>query len=318
MTFIQDPLLWVRLMVRHGVNWGVAPDFAYSLVARRCLQMGPDDPALRGLDLSRLHNLQTGAEPVRPSTKARFEEAFRGRGLRENWFHAGYGLAENVVGVSWIHGYHLAPQPADRGVDRGVEPPPLVAIGCRLTFHKSLDMRIVNPETRQEVPRDGVAGELWIGGPSVAAGYFGKSELTTETFQGRLAAKAAVAATTKHPSSSGERGVEEGAVVDGTGVDDRTFLRTGDMAFFDDAGRLYICGRIKDLIIINGVNYWRELEVPWKRVFFSLRAHRPRCCLSFACANSARRGTDRAKRVTGRATRMRRGLLLGRRGEPVA
>jgi acyl-CoA synthetase (AMP-forming)/AMP-acid ligase II len=82
-------------------------------------------------------------------------------------------------------------------------------------------MKVVDPTTFEELG-DGVTGELWISGPSVAEGYFGKEELSTTTF----------AAIVK--DCPGQR-----------------FMRTGDLAFFqgDD---LYICGRIKDLVIQNG------------------------------------------------------------------
>jgi acyl-CoA synthetase (AMP-forming)/AMP-acid ligase II len=90
----------------------------------------------------------------------------------------GYGLAENVVGVCWIHGFHLS-EP------RGEEVACLVAVGSRDTFHHSLVVKIVNRESLLEV-EDGETGELWIAGPSVAAGYFKKPELTREVFQAKI------------------------------------------------------------------------------------------------------------------------------------
>jgi acyl-CoA synthetase (AMP-forming)/AMP-acid ligase II len=155
----------------------------------------------------------------------------------------GYGLAENVVGVCWIHGFHLS-EP------RGEEVSCLVAVGSRDTFHHSLVVKTVNRESLLEV-EDGETGELWIAGPSVAAGYFKKPELTREVFQ---------------------------AKINGTG-DNTTFLRTGDLALFQE-GKLSICGRIKDLIIVNGVNYYpRDIEAV---VQDASKATRPGCVAAFA------------------------------------
>ena len=98
-------------------------------------------------------------------------------------------------------------------------------MGSRETFHHSLVVKIVNQESLLEL-EDGETGELWIAGPSVATGYFKKPELTPKVFQAK---------------TNGTR-------------DNTTFLRTDDLAFFQE-DNIFICGRIKDLIIINGVNY---------------------------------------------------------------
>jgi acyl-CoA synthetase (AMP-forming)/AMP-acid ligase II len=171
LTFIRNPLLWLELMSRHRVSWSVGPDFAYRLVARkfREAQAKTKNPIPR-LDLSHIRYLISGAEPVRTTTKETFSMEFARYKLCKNWFHVGYGLAENVVGVCWIHGFHLS-QP------RGEDVSSLVAVGSRHTFHHSLVVKIVDRESFLEV-EDGETGELWIAGPSVATGYFKKPELS--------------------------------------------------------------------------------------------------------------------------------------------
>ena len=67
---------------------------------------------------------------------------------------------------------------------------------------------------------------MWLSGPSVAQGYWGQPSETEETFRASMA-----------------------------GGDERFYLRTGDLGFVDD-GEIYIAGRIKDLIIIRGANYY--------------------------------------------------------------
>ncbi|CAB9528250.1 Putative fatty-acid--CoA ligase FadD21 [Seminavis robusta] len=253
LTFLSNPLLWVQLMSQLKVSWGVAPDFAYNLVTRRFNQAlkasGGKNP-LPGLDLSCIHNLQSGTEPVRPHTKINFENAFSPYGLRKDWFHAGYGLAENVVGVSWIHGYHLStPRPDE---DMG----PLVAVGSRHTFDKSLDVRIVIPETMEEA-EDNTTGELWIAGPSVAGGYHGKPELSKGVFEAKLS------------------GSHREAPIDPS----KRYLSTGDLAFIQN-DNLYICGRIKDLLIVNGRNYYpSDIELAAQE---ASEAIRPGCVAAFS------------------------------------
>jgi acyl-CoA synthetase (AMP-forming)/AMP-acid ligase II/acyl carrier protein len=244
LSFIKAPLLWLELMSRHKVNWSVAPDFAYRLVTRKFNEARKlTNQPIPGLDLSSIRYLQTAAEPIRLDTREYFESAFKDFNLRNTWFSAGYGLAENVVAVCWIHGFHLS-EPRDEEVSR------LVAVGSRHTFHHSLVVKIVDQESLLEV-EDGEMGELWIAGPSVAAGYFKKPELTRQVFQVKM---------------------------NGTG-ENTAFLRTGDLAFFQE-DNLFICGRIKDMIIVNGVNYYpQDIEAVAQDASKDIR---PGCVAAFA------------------------------------
>ncbi len=99
---------------------------------------------------------------------------------------------------------------------------------------------IVDPENSARLT-DGIAGEIWVKGGGVAQGYWRRPELTRQTFQARLTA------------------------------DDDDYLRTGDRGFIED-GQLYVTGRLKDLIIINGKKYApQDIESECERNHVALR-----------------------------------------------
>ncbi|CAB9524378.1 Putative fatty-acid--CoA ligase FadD21 [Seminavis robusta] len=247
LSFIRNPLLWLHLMSKHKVTLGVGPDFAFRLCVRKYkeAQQHGREP-LPGLDLSCLSGIQSGAEPIHLDSKRLFLECFRKNGLREDFFHGVYGLAENVVGVSWSNGYHVSTREEDMN--------PLVAVGDRRMFLPSARAKIVDPQTFKEVD-DGTTGELWLSGPSAAAGYYGRPELSNEVFRAMLQVD----------------GQEEAS--------HDAYLRTGDLAFFEN-DRLFICGRIKDMIIIGGANiYPQDIE---HTVQTASDAVRPGCVAAFA------------------------------------
>ncbi|CAB9529233.1 MSMEG_5435/MSMEI_5285 [Seminavis robusta] len=234
LTFIKKPLKWLDLMSKHKVTLGVAPDFAYHLVARKfkeeMLKKGGKCP-IPNLDLSSIQYLQNGAEPIRLDTHKDFSSTFSDFGLRKTWFCSGYGLAEHVVTVSWLNEYRLSTQ-------RPEDSKSFVAVGSKQTFHPCVDIKIVDPVNKHELPAD-QTGEIWIAGPSIAAGYHGKPELSSKVFQAKLLPQEDSASSQDISSTS------------------TTFLQTGDLGFMQD-GYLFVCGRIKDLLIINGVNYYPQ------------------------------------------------------------
>jgi acyl-CoA synthetase (AMP-forming)/AMP-acid ligase II len=160
-----------------------------------------------------------GAEPVRAATLDRFEATFAKVGFRREAFYPCYGLAEATLIVSG--GRRDAPPT----VWRDPNGPARVSCGrARL----STELTIVD-RARGARCDDGVEGEIWVHGPSVAGGYFGDEEASRETFA---------------------------ATLDGTPEDSR-WLRTGDLGCIVD-GELYITGRAKDVVVKNGVNYAAE------------------------------------------------------------
>ncbi|MFD9596934.1 fatty acyl-AMP ligase [Kitasatospora sp. NPDC059973] len=230
MAFLRRPHLWLELISSRRATHTSAPNFAYDLCARRVT-----DAQLAGLDLGSLVSAGNGAEPVSAATLRRFVERFAPAGFRLDQFNPCYGMAETTLLVS---GTPRGETPALTAVDaealaanelRPVAPggdgPLLVSSG---TVH-DLDVRIVDPATAATLP-DGGIGEIWVRGDSVAAGYWRNPEATAATFRAVTA---------------------EGAA---------GYLRTGDTGALHQ-GRLYVTGRIKEVLIVNGRNlYPHDIE----------------------------------------------------------
>src|SRR5205085_4654692 len=221
------------------------PDFAYALCARKAAQ---EDCS--GLDLSSWEVAFNGSEPVRAETLDRFTEAFAPYGFRREAFFPCYGLAEATLLVS---GDHTTPQPLvrtfsgdalkrNRVVAAALVQPdnsPLVASG---RVGAGQEVLVVNPESMTECRADEI-GEIWVSGPCIASGYYNRPEETAQTF------KAYLADTNEGP-----------------------FLRTGDLGFIRDSA-LFVTGRLKELIIIRGQNYYpHDIEATVQRSTPDLRA----------------------------------------------
>lgn len=214
-VFLQRPVRWLQAITRFKGTHSAAPNFAYDHCTRR---VRPEDRAQ--LDLSGWKVAVNGAEPVRPETMNTFCEAFGDAGFRRTTFAPGYGLAEATLKVT-AAGIGEGPQTST--IDGRV----LVACGRPILDTR---MAIVDPTTNTLMP-DGRTGEIWVAGPSVAAGYWQRHEESEAIFAARTA--------------------------DGGGP----FLRTGDLGLIRE-GQLYVTGRAKDLIIIRGQNYYpQDIEV---------------------------------------------------------
>ncbi|GFH61076.1 hypothetical protein CTEN210_17552 [Chaetoceros tenuissimus] len=220
-TFVQNPLLWIELMSKLRVNWTVAPNFAFRLTARKFMEAKARThrEPIPNLDLTSLKYMQNSAEPIQTDTKAMFEQAFKQYGLNDDWFVGAYGLAESVVGVTFLFEYKMSTYTPNGSTS-------LVAVGHKSCFPKGQTIKIIDTNTLTQVQEKEV-GELWLSGRSVTSGYFGRPQLTQEVFHAKLS------------------------------NDEKQYLRTGDLAFMED-GYLYICGRLKDIIIVNGVNYYPQ------------------------------------------------------------
>jgi len=233
MAFLQKPLRWLSAISRFRGTTSGGPNFAYELCVRR---IAPEQR--KDLDLSSWRVAFNGAEPVREETLERFFEAFAPCGFRREAFYPCFGLAEATLIVSG--GYAQLP-PVIRWFDSGalargrvVDGRPgdegaRAVVGCGNTLPDQ-KIIIVDPETMTRCPPDRV-GEIWASGPSIAQGYWGQPEATQATFRAYL-------------KDTGEG----------------PFLRTGDLGFFKD-GELFVAGRLKDLIILHGVNiYPHDIE----------------------------------------------------------
>ena len=229
-AFIKRPYHWLQAISRYRGTVSCAPNFAYEL----CIEKVTSEQRAT-LDLSSWEVAASGAEPVRSETLKRFTETFAFCGFRKEAFCPGYGLAEATVMVSCgpktAEPVVLEVQKAELLTDLVVtaaieEENTRIFVGCGKT---SIGQKIiiVNPESSLKCQSDQV-GEIWVSGPSVSEGYWNRPKETEKTFRGKLA-------------ETGEG----------------PFLRTGDLGFLKD-GELFITGRIKDVLIFRGGNYYPQ------------------------------------------------------------
>ncbi len=250
--FIQKPLRWLMAISRYKGTSSGGPNFAYDLCVQK---ITPEQKS--ELDLSSWDVAFNGAEPVRWETLQRFTAAFEPCGFRQKAFLPCYGLSEMTLIAT---GCDKSAKPTFLQVDAQAliagrfslaaedseHDFELVGTGEVLPGHEIV---IVDPETQTLCERDKI-GEIWISGPSVAQGYWNRPEDSEQTFRARLA-------------DTGEG----------------PFLRTGDLGFIH-AGQLIVTGRLKDLIIIRGLNYYpQDIEGTVER---SHEALRPGCGVAFA------------------------------------
>ncbi|MFE9748131.1 fatty acyl-AMP ligase [Saccharothrix saharensis] len=226
-AFLYRPSRWLGAMSGRRNVISAGPNFAYDLCVRR---VSAADRS--GLDLSGVVALINGSEPVHAATVARFQDAFEPCGLRPDAQRPSYGLAEATVLVT------AASRPTTTGFDRAAlargrvvvtEDPERasVLVGCGGAVDQHL--AIVDPATGAPVEGDRV-GEIWVCGENVSPGYWSGSR-------------------------SGQDGF--GARLDVPGLPDGPWLRTGDLGVLHE-DQLYVVGRIKDLIVVDGRNHYPQ------------------------------------------------------------
>jgi acyl-CoA synthetase (AMP-forming)/AMP-acid ligase II len=230
-SFLVRPARWMQLLGRHPHALTAAPNFAFELAAGRT-----SDDDMEGLDLSGVLRVLSGSERVHVATLTRFFQRFARFNLRQEALRPSYGLAEATLYVATRpvnqppNVAHFEPEKLSAGhAERctGETGTPLVSYGNP----ESPMVRIVDPETGSERPA-GMVGEIWVRGDNVCLGYWEKPEQTEKTFGGKIVAPSA--------------GTPEGP-----------WLRTGDLGFVDD-DELFIVGRIKDLLIVRGLNHYPD------------------------------------------------------------
>ena len=230
-SFLLRPARWMQLLGKNGLSYSCAPNFAFDLAARRT-----SDGDMSGLDLGDVLGIINGAERVHPATISRFNERFARFNLKDTVIRPSYGLAEATLFVAArrVGRPPLIARFDSEHLSRGRAEPSRNEAGIDLVSYGApwmCTIRIVNPETKAENP-PGEIGEIWVHGDNVAAGYWQKPRETERTFGARLAA----------PSP----GTPEGG-----------WLRTGDLGVMSD-GELFIMGRIKDVLIVDGRNHYPD------------------------------------------------------------
>lgn len=236
-AFLQRPARWLQAITRYRATCSGGPNFAYDLCVRRI-----SDDEVDELDLSSWKVAFNGAEPIRKQTLEDFSEKFGRCGFDRKSLHPCYGLAESTLMATGMDraGSGLQFRGVSRtAMERDEIAPALGSDDETWLVSSGLaagnqDVRIVDSTSFETLPI-GRVGEVWISGPNVAAGYWGRPKETEETFGAHLA------------------------------TDEGPFLRTGDLGFLHE-NQLYITGRIKDLIIIRGQNYYpHDLEFTAQR-----------------------------------------------------
>jgi acyl-CoA synthetase (AMP-forming)/AMP-acid ligase II len=241
MAFVRRPFRWIKQLSAQAAThrtFAPAPNFAYELTAERGLP-----PQGERIDLRNVVGLLNGSEPVTLSAIEKFTKAFAPYGLPATAVKPSYGMAEATLGVSttapdaaasavFLDRAQLA---AGRAVVVAPETPGAVSyVSCGQPFH-DLWAVITSPDGA-EVP-DGSVGEIWLHGDNIGRGYFGREEETQRVFGNKLQSR-----------------LENGSHAEGA-ADNSCWLATGDLGVYLDGG-LYLTGRIKDLIIIDGRNHY--------------------------------------------------------------
>jgi acyl-CoA synthetase (AMP-forming)/AMP-acid ligase II len=244
LAFLHRPVRWLRAISNFRATTSGAPNFAFDLCTRRITR-----EQCEGLDLSSWDLAYNGSEPVRTSTMQRFAEKFAPYGFRLEAFYPCYGMAEATLFATG--GTKSAPpiacvppkvEPIELPDLRGDEGDAQTLVSCGRAWEDTRVV-IVDPKSRRPCLA-GETGELWIAGRSVAQGYWNRPVESKRTFHAYLAK------TNEGP-----------------------FLRTGDLGFVRD-GEIFITGRIKEVIIVRGRNFYpQDIELTAERSHPALRPH---------------------------------------------
>jgi acyl-CoA synthetase (AMP-forming)/AMP-acid ligase II len=266
-----------------------APNFAYALAVRKFKEAYKEQGSSRvpELDLSSVKHMINAAEPVDVEAIADFYRTFGPFGLPDGVVIPTYGLAEHTVFVcsggslvvtvekSQLEAGSIAVVKAESlghslaaAVPTDAAHQTIVSCGCP-SRGEAVDVVIVNHETNEVVAENKV-GEIWVRSPSKAAGYWNKEEQTREDFHAQIVATSSTDADATSSTTAATVGP--------------AYLRTGDLGFLYE-GELFICGRLKDLIIVRGSNHYpQDIERTAEKSHSSLR---PGCSAAFAIKHAA-------------------------------
>jgi fatty-acyl-CoA synthase len=228
LAFIKNATLWLETIHKHRATLTFAPNFAYALVTKRAK---PEQIAR--WDLSRMRGFGCGAEPINPEVMRAFVQTFAPAGVRSEALLPAYGMAEATLAMAFLG--IREPLRTDRidasayhgerkakPISNGANALEVVCCGRPFSRHEFS----IQDETGRKLPEREV-GEICLRGPSVAAGYFRNEEATRKAGMGQ---------------SGG-------------------WLRTGDLGYMVD-GEIYVSGRLKDILIVNGRNYYPQ-AIEW-------------------------------------------------------
>jgi len=225
MAFLQDPFSWLSVISRHQCTMTHVPNFALAHCVKRAT-----DEQLSKLDLRCLRGLFLGAEPIDHRIVKAFIQRFKSAGLDPQAVSSAYGLAEFTVGATRgapMQGLHfdtvdreqLAQGKATPADSNSKETKSIASVGKVIYGHQ-----IMVANTQGQALQNREVGEIWLSGPSIMKGYWENNAATAEVLIER---------------------------------DGQTWLKTGDLGYLVGEA-LYICGRLKEVLIIRGKNYHPE------------------------------------------------------------
>lgn len=248
LAFLQRPMLWLEAVSKYKATHLQAPNFAFRLTARKFSAEDYSNSSAKNkfqLDLSTVRHVINAAEPVDAESIETFYKTFEPFRITRGVIFPTYGLAEHTVFVCSGGKQILALDKHELEVNGKVvvlqndgakskKNAVSRSVGCGYPARQGITVKIVDAETCQELP-NGQVGEVWVTSESKAAGYYHKPEETKRDFNAVLSG-----------NQNGKGTLE--------------FLRTGDLGFLNER-ELFICGRLKDLIIVGGRNYYpQDLE----------------------------------------------------------
>ncbi len=231
LLFLKRPARWLESVSRYKGTISFGPNFAYALAVKRI-----KESEMEGLDLSSWRIAGCGAEPIRADNLRAFAQKFSRVGFDERAFVCCYGMAESTLAVSFskiwtgvktdvVDGDTLwSKGQAEPAAEGSPRAAGIVECGSAFEGHEVKTFATDDDESAVSLP-DREIGELRIAGPSVMQGYWNDPEITKKSFAGR-------------------------------------FLRTGDLGYIAE-GKVYICGRSKEVVIVNGRNYYPQ-DIEWE------------------------------------------------------
>jgi fatty-acyl-CoA synthase len=230
LLFLKRPVRWLQALSRYRGSISFGPNFAYALCVKRI-----KESEMEGLDLSHWRVAGCGAEPIRAENLLSFADKFASVGFSEKAFVCCYGMAESTLAISFSNlGSGVVTDTVEGATlwSRGRAEPTAAGenaariVQCGAAFEQHEVRAFALDDTASERPLgDREVGELRLRGPSVMPGYFNDPDLTREAFAGG-------------------------------------WLKTGDLGYLAD-GKVHICGRSKEVIIVNGRNYYPQ-DLEWE------------------------------------------------------
>jgi fatty-acyl-CoA synthase len=224
-SFVRSPRIWLDTIHKHRGTITYAPNFAFALVAKRL-----KDKDVAGLDLSCMRITGCGAEPIQSKTLLDFATKLAPAGFPSSSLLPSYGMAEATLAITFArrgHGMRVDRVDSSRIQAREARPKEGPADGTQEIVSCGFPFPgheiAIEDEEGQRLPERRI-GQILARGPSITAGYYGEPELTSASFK------------------------------DG-------WLRTGDLGYLAD-GELFVCGRVKDIIIIRGRNFYPQ-DIEW-------------------------------------------------------